>query len=60
MVANTEINSAGVATATDLLRPFAIARVANPKNWLNLVPNPLQYQNVSGHCKAESEKEKIS
>lgn len=25
----------------DLLCPFAIARVANPKNGLNLVPNPL-------------------
>jgi hypothetical protein len=33
----------------DLLRLFAIAQVANPKNGLNLVLKPLYFQKVSGN-----------
>lgn len=34
-----------------MLRLFTILRVVNPKTELNLVPNPLYYQNVSGKRK---------
>jgi membrane-associated PAP2 superfamily phosphatase len=40
-----------------LLRLFAIARVANPKIGLNLISNPLQYQNVGRNYLKKHEKE---